>query len=178
MIYLLSALPDLVFAQNTTNHLQWSATRKLTVEDFLIKTKSLETTSSFAQFSFDFQVNGFDFMTKNFNKKVKNYIIKSASWIDTTVNVSQVLVYQQTLFDLSEIYARKLRKALRENRKKIANGTQIVKELNDTIMTSFAERRVSYDRETNFGADWIRQKEWEVQIQKELLELNDFAYEN
>lgn len=42
----------------------WSSTRKLTVDDFGIKTKDMETVSSFAQFSVDYQVTGFDFMTK------------------------------------------------------------------------------------------------------------------
>jgi hypothetical protein len=82
------------FAQADNNFLLWSADRKLKVEDFLIKTRQLETIPSFAQFSMDYQVNGFDFLTKNFNKKVRNNFIKSASWIDTTINFSQSLNYQ------------------------------------------------------------------------------------
>jgi hypothetical protein len=166
------------FGQNSSDNLQWSATHKLTLDDFSIKTKSLETTSSFAQFSIDYQVNGFDFLTKNFNKKVHNYIIKTASWIDTTSNINQLLLYQQTLFDIFEIYTRQFRKALRENRKKIVNGTEIANELNNKIMTDFSKRRIEYDRDTKFGTDLVKQMEWEKQIQKELLELNDFAYEN
>ncbi|MCB9447138.1 MAG: hypothetical protein H6585_02190 [Flavobacteriales bacterium] len=178
LFLLIFLLTNFVFGQNNPDNLQWSATHKLTLDDFSIKTKSLETTSSFAQFSVDYQVSGFDFLTKNFNKKVHNYIIKTASWIDTTVNVNQSLLYQQTLFDICEIYTRQFRKALRENRKKIANGTAIAKELNDKIMTDFSKRRIDYDRETKFGTDMTKQKEWEAQIQKELLELNDFAYDN
>jgi hypothetical protein len=52
------------------NLIFWSSTRKLTINDFLIKTKNGETNLSFAQFSVDCKVSGFDFMTKNFNKKV------------------------------------------------------------------------------------------------------------
>lgn len=169
---------NIAVGQISQDILEWSPTHKLTIDDFAIKTKSLETTSSFAQFSVDYQVNGFDFMTKNFNKKVHNYIIKTASWIDTTANVSQSLIYQQTLFDICEIYTRQFRKALRENRKKIANGTAIAKELNDKIMTEFSKRRIDYDRETKYGADLTKQKLWEVQIQKELSELKDFAYDS
>ena len=54
---------------------------------------------------------------------------------------------------------------------------EIAKELNNKIMTDFSKRRVDYDRETKFGTDIQKQKEWETQIQKELLELNDFAYD-
>jgi hypothetical protein len=178
LISLICLLTSYAFGQISQDNLQWSATHKLTLDDFSIKTKSNETTSSFAQFSVDYQVSGFDFLTKNFNKKVHNYIIKTASWIDTTTNITQSLLYQQTLFDICEIYTRQFRKALRENRKKIANGTEIAKELNNKVMTDFSKRRIDYDRETKFGIDLTKQKEWEMQIQKELLELNDFAYDN
>jgi hypothetical protein len=178
LISLICLLASCAFGQSDQDNLQWSATHKLTLDDFSIKTKSNETTSSFAQFSVDYQVSGFDFLTKNFNKKVHNYIIKTASWIDTTSNTSQSLLYQQTLFNICEIYTRQFRKALRENRKKIANGTEIAKELNNKIMNDFSKRRIDYDRETKFGTDLTTQKEWELQIQKELLELNSFAYDN
>jgi len=159
------------------NYIFWSSTKKLTADDFGIKTRNGETNPSFAQFSVDYQVNGFDFMTKNFNKKVRNYLIKSASWIDTTTNVSVSLLYQQTLFDICEIYTRQFRKSLKENRKKIANGLQIVEEMNQKAMTDFSNRRVVYDRETNFGTIQEKQNEWELQIQKELNDLKEFSSE-
>lgn len=120
----------------------WSSTKKLTVDDFGIKTKSNETLTSFAQFSIDYQLRGFDFMTKNFNKKVRNYLIRSASSIDTTLDVPTSLRYQQTLFDICEIYTRQFRKALKENRMKIVYGPQLIDELNQQIMTDFTKRRV------------------------------------
>lgn len=178
LFILICLLTNFAIGQNNSDNLQWSSTHKLTLDDFSIKIKSNETTSSFAQFSVDYQVSGFDFLTKNFNKKVHNYIIKTASWIDTTSNINQSLLYQQTLFDICEIYTRQFRKALSENRKKIANGTEIAKELNNKVMTDFSKRRIDYDRETKYGTDLTKQKEWEAQIQKELLELNDFAYDN
>jgi len=155
----------------------WSSTNKLTISDFGIKTKDQETNSSFAQFSVDYRVNGFDFMRKNFNKKVRNYLIKSASTIDTTLDVSISLCYQQTLFDICEIYTRQFRKALKENRKKIATGTQFIEALNQKAMTDFTNRRVLYDRDTNFGTLNDKQEEWEEIIKSELANLNEFTNE-
>lgn len=155
----------------------WSQSRKLTIDDFGIKTRNNETNLSFGQFSVDYQVGGFDFMTKNFNKKVRNYLIKSASTIDTTADVSVSLRYQQTLFDLCEIYTRQFRKALKENRKKIASGTQFIEALNQKAMTDFANRRVLYDRETNFGLILEKQTQWETIIFQELNQLSEFSSE-
>ena len=65
-----------VVGQQKSDYLLWSASHKLTVDDFAIKTNGVETTTSFAQFTVDYEVNGFDFLTKNFNKKVHNYFIR------------------------------------------------------------------------------------------------------
>jgi hypothetical protein len=178
LVFLFQPLTVLV-AQNTTddNLVFWSSTRKLSADDFLIKTRNGETNPSSAQFSVDYQVSGLDFMTKNFNKKVRNYVIKSASWIDTTSNVSNSLRYQQSLFDICEIYTRQFRKALKENRKKIISGTNFVAELNQKIMTDFSNRRAVYDMESNFGLITEKQLEWESQIQNELVDLLEFANE-
>lgn len=170
---------DYSYGQIATNDnlVFWSSTKKLTIDDFGIKTRDQETNTSFAQFSLDYQVGGFDFMTKNFNKKVRNYLIKSASTIDTTEDVSISLRYQQTLFDICEIYTRQFRKALKENRKKIASGIQFVDGLNQKVMTDLANRRVLYDKETNYGTISEKQKEWEQMIQKELADLDEFSNE-
>ncbi len=167
------------FAQTTQSdsYLAWSSTRKLTASDFIIKTSNLQTSPSFAQFYMDFQVGGFDFMAKNFNKKVHNYLIKSASWLDTTYNTDSSIKYQQTLFDIAEIYTRRFRKELKENKKKILSGTSFIKEINAKIMTDFPQRRIEYDTDTKFGADPAKQKQWEGQIQMELLELKNFTNE-
>ncbi|WP_205313894.1 hypothetical protein [Pedobacter nanyangensis] len=164
-------------AQQSDDRLLWNGNYQLTVSDFGIKTNSLENSSSFAQFSLDYQLNGFDFMARNFNKKVRNYLIRSASWIDTSANIPQSLRYQQTLFNISEIYTRQFRKALRENRKKIIMGTQIAEELNQNIMAEFSKRRMDYIRETDYGKNEIKQKEWEALIQKEIAALNNFAFD-
>ncbi len=169
-------ISNFTFGQENNNIL-WSATQKLSIDNFAIKTSQLETASSFAQFSVDYSINGFDFLTKNFNKKVRNKLIVSASWIDTTSGVIQSLTYQQTLFDICEIYTRQFRKALSENRKKIARGSEVAEVLNNKFMTEFAKRRMAFDIESKSGSDAAKQKIWETQIQKELEELTGFAYE-
>lgn len=169
-----------LYAQNKTdnnNLIVWSPTKKLTVDDFGIKKDDSTIMLSFGQFSIDYQIGGFSFMSKNFNKKVRNYMIKSASWININNNVSSSLLYQQTLFDLCEIYTRQFRKALKENKKKFISNNQLIDQLNQEVLTEFSNRRLIYDEETNYAMNTEKQKEWEVQIQKELEEFKEYAYE-
>ena len=177
-LFLLNILVTQSLAQQNDNYLLWSANRKLTAEDFYIKTGQPELSAAFAQFSMEYSIKGYDVFTKNFNKKVKNSFIKSASSIDTTIDITQTIKYEQTLFDLNEIYARQFRKALRENRKKLGKGLAIAEELNEQVVTELAKRRLNYINETKNGTDATKQKEWEVQIEKELNELAKYSYEN
>jgi hypothetical protein len=165
-------------AQSNNEIRLWSDNKKLSAHDFAIKTQRQETASSSAQFSIDFQIRGINLFTRNFNKKVRNYLVRSASWIDTTANVEQALRYQQTLFDISEIYVRKMRKFLKENKTKIVKATALAEELNTQYSKDFPLRRIAYDKETHYGTDEAKQREWEAQIKKELGELSDFAYDS
>ena len=115
------------------NIILWSSDRKLTMNDFGIRITKEDNQMSYGQFSIDSNIKGFDFLTKNFNKKIRNYFIKSASWINTEKDVETSLKYQQTVFDLSEIYAREFRKELKNNRKQILKGFHILDELNQFL---------------------------------------------
>jgi hypothetical protein len=163
-------------AQDNPDYLLWNSSHKLAIDDFAIKKDNSNSGLSFAQFYIEHSVSGLDFMTKKFNKKVKNCMIKSASWIDTAQNVEYSLKYQQTLFDIAEIYARKFRKELQENRKQLSKGLSIVNDLNSKITAEFSKRRLQYDSETNSGLDSQKQIVWDKQIAQELQDLADYDY--
>lgn len=173
-ILMIASFPALSQEKNAENFFSWTADRKLTVDDFHIR-KGSSTSSSFAQFSIGYSAAGFDFLSRNLNKRIFNHFFSSASWIDTTADITLVLNYQQTLFDLSEVYARQFRKLLKENKKRIIKGLGFLNDLNDQIVSAFAKRRLEYDEETKYATDAAKQKIWEAQIQKELAELSEFA---
>ena len=162
-----------------SNYVFWSKDRRLQQSDFKIKVGPVASSYSFAQYSFDYNVIApFTFgLPKNNKKKIRNYFIKSASWLDTTYDVTTSIKYQQTLFDLAEIHVRHFRKSVYDNRKKISWGKLKIDELNSQAMTEFSNRRVQYDIATNFGTNKDKQKEWEILIAKELEQLEEFSAE-
>ena len=160
------------------NYIFWSKERRLNQNDFHIKAAHVASSYSYAQYNFDYKINGALLgLPKDYKKKIRNYFIKSASWIDTTFDVTTSIKYQQTLFDLAEIYVREFRKLIYANRKKITWGKLKIDELNAEAMTAFSNRRVKYDMDTNFGMFTDKQKEWEILIANELNKLKDFASE-
>jgi hypothetical protein len=165
-----------VFSQENSDYKLWSSTHPLTVNDLGIKKSNTGADLCFAQFNMQYSVKGFDFLTKNFNKKVQTFFIRSGSWINPSDNVEYSLRYQQTLFDLYELYTRKFRKELRENRKQFLKGLAFVQEINSKITADLSRRRLQYESETRSGRDGEKQSLWEQQIQKELDDLAEFDY--
>lgn len=164
--------------QSDLDLLYWSEKHKITLDDFGIQTKDASQGMSSAGFTLEYNIHGLSFTTKNFNKKVRHAMVRSASQIDLSGDVDRYLQYQQTLFDITEIYVRKFRKALRENRKKFLFKTEAAEELKEQIINIDLEnRKAAYHNETNSAQIIEKQKEWEKQIAKELHELRDFAYD-
>ncbi len=174
---LLMIVSGCLSAQNQNRDIiLWSDVRRLTIEDFAFDIDDKAVSTTFAQFYMEHNVNGFDFLTKNFNQKVRNNFICSASWIGPSANKELALMYQQTLFDICEIYTREFRKLLKENRRRFWNGVEFVSDLNNQVITEFAKRRTDYETQTEFGNNLLKQHEWELQIRKELDALKDFDY--
>lgn len=164
--------------QSDLDLLYWSERHKITLEDFAIQTLDASQGLSSAGFTLEYNVHGLSFTTRNFNSKVRHAMVRSASQIDLSGDVDRYILYQQTLFDITEIYVRRFRKALRENRKKFLFKTEAAEELKDQIIGIDLEyRKAAYNNETNAGKNTAKQKEWETIIKKELKELGDFAYE-
>lgn len=172
---------NLSVGQNLQNgQKRWSSTQKLTVEDFKIKISNENNNAVFSQFMISHTISGFDFMKRNLNQKIENIFLGNASWIDTTgvTKVQKQIEFQQMQFDLAEIHARKFRKRALENKREIAKGFNIIKKINNDIMTEFSETRLQLVHETENGNNNAKIKEWKEKIATELSNLKEFRYEN
>lgn len=165
-----------VAQERKSGKLSWSATQKLQLSDFSIKTAAANEPSSHAEFSITYKAGGRELLSSNLNKRVLNEFIRSGSWIDTTQDVQQALRYQQTSFDLCEVYVRQFRKALYDNKPKIKR-LSFVDELNETHTNAYSKRRLEYDLDTKAGTDQAAQEKWEAVIKNELDQLKEYAVE-
>lgn len=158
------------------NTIEWSKERKLTWFDFKRKPAS-------DNISFGAETNCILALKSNtvtlINKpkiKVTNSFYCDESWVKTkNLDNNALLEHEQMHFDLSEIYARKLRKIISESK---LNTFNLIKESNRLFYEYLAlnkERQILYDKETNHGTDSLEQKKWKKMIETELQQLNEFA---
>ncbi|CAM4256917.1 DUF922 domain-containing protein [Zobellia nedashkovskayae] len=146
----------------------WSADRKLQWSDFkgtYFKTHwAAATTASGVSYSFSsFKKDGqiyLDFV-------VKSEFIPGKSWYRPEVCDSVILSHEQLHFDISELYARKMRERLSEAQFTM-NAKKEVKVIYKTILKELNDFQNKYDRETNFSQDLEKQILWNQQIKTAL----------
>lgn len=105
--------------------------------------------------------------------KVENFFIVQKSW--TLSNDSLVLEHERGHFDLSEIYARKIRKQYAE---KTFNNTTLNKEVQsifNKLNKELENEQAKYDDETNHSINKPKQYLWSEKIKKALEELNVYS---
>jgi molecular chaperone DnaK (HSP70) len=103
---------------------------------------------------------------------VLNKFLKEKSWIMN--RKPSVLSHEQGHFDISEIYARKIRKAVNELLRKNIDDENIYKETIKLFLNELAIHQEKYDAETHHGFLFDKQSACENKIQKELNELKMF----
>lgn len=104
---------------------------------------------------------------------VHAYFYPKKSWVDSLRKNSALLKHEQLHFDISELYARKLWKAL----KAYTAMRNIRADLREIHQEIEAERRFlqkQYDQETQHGLDKTAQSKWEKNIQEALKKLEKY----
>jgi len=149
----------------------WDSDRKLEWEDFkgdvdasMPKIEAL--TASIIEVSSSYYENE----VPKFN--VYSYFVKSKSW--TKTNSVSTLAHEQLHFDITEIFARKIRKSFDSlNKKKCANIKKY-----EAIYARYAKSCSNYQNayDTAVYPSDAQQKIWSRKINAELTRLNKYAY--
>ncbi|TPG38197.1 DUF922 domain-containing protein [Flavobacterium pectinovorum] len=149
----------------------WDKNRKLTWEDFKGMpdgSDSLIVAGTTSTIKFEYST------TKNMitNYKLVSIFIKSKSWSIT--NSIQLLAHEQLHFDITELYARKIRKSFDSLRiKKNYDKENYTLIYNSNILKSQDLNKL-YDSEV-FGNN-INQNKWIKKISNEILKLKKYEY--
>ena len=110
--------------------------------------------------------------------RVEAEFYKNTSWVKAARKSAELLRHEQGHFDITELYARKMKKAIREarigcedDRRAEAAGRKIFEELD----RGWEKAEKEYDAETADGTDLVKQKEAAERIARELAELSRYG---
>lgn len=162
--------------QSTDSMLVWSANRKLTVKDFR------QQTDNFADhIGYGYKMSSLlDISIYNspyhkgdtsFEYNIFPVFYPYSSWLDDTAK----LAHEQLHFDISEMYARLMRKRLEEMKGKPHRYRNAATEL-QALYDAHEACHVKYDRESNRGRFPNMQIYWERLVHNQLDSLSNYNH--
>jgi len=109
-----------------------------------------------------------------FTFNIKAKFNRNKSWTKTQKH-PEVLLHEQKHFDLTEIYARKMREAYTSLKNPCSYTMEELGNIYDEYFLELRHMQTLYDIETDHGLDKAHQKIWNRKIAKQLKRLQTFA---
>ncbi len=168
VVLLLALLPFQSFSQHKDSLLVWAGPGKLSVKDFMhppdsiaIKNGSPVKASSLLDIKMD--VPEFLKYDTAFSYKISAVFFRYLSWLYDTTQIR----HERLHFDISEIYARKMRSSLQQMKIDYESYNIVKTKLND-LYYEHAKTHVLYDKETRNGKLPNMQLRWERNVEIQL----------
>ena len=109
----------------------------------------------------------------NYNAVVQAHFYPFQSWYKQRFADSFVLAHEQLHFDITELYARKLRKQIDEAKFTI-KIKQEISSLNKRINRELKKTQKQYDQDSHYSRDRQVQKQWQEFVERELNKLSEY----
>jgi hypothetical protein len=153
------------------NDIPWAASRRLIWSDFKSQPDRNATNAALTSSKIIFNYGYGD--DKGFTYHISCVFDKTSSW--GKVKTEYILSHEQGHFDIAEIYARKLNKALKHYSFNVKISPKEVPAMYQQIMKEEGALQNQYDSETDFSRDKPQQAIWLEKIQREIDKLREFA---
>lgn len=152
------------------NEILWESDRKLRWSDFKGQPKywsnfAAQTVTTIEQ---SYTCDGNDFI---FNIVAK--FNKAKSWTKTGKS-KRILAHEQKHFDLTEVYARKMREAYSSLKNPCIMGKPALNQIYNDLFEELRQLQFLYDEETDHGLKPEAQQQWNVYIKSALNQYNAF----
>ncbi len=99
---------------------------------------------------------------------------KTKSWTKTDTS-AHILNHEQRHFDITEIYTRKIRKAISDKPLTMNDYYEQFKEIHTKYLREVDSCQNSYDLETNHSKNKLQQKLWDRKIEMQLDSLKNYS---
>ena len=147
----------------------WRAQDKLTWKDFKAKvpvpSRAAATTASGVTYKYSAQRMSGELKV---SFTVSTYFYPEKSWYNPSLCDSLILSHEQLHFDISELYARKLKRKLDITTFKHSSLKNEVKSIYKAVMKELNNYQNLYDKETNFSRNIEEQLRWNKKIREAL----------
>jgi hypothetical protein len=161
-------------AQTTqSGSLHWSANRPLVLADFEGRPRPGESHAALTSATMVAKVAC---RSNQFTGSVQAAFDPTRSWVrDPATMTAKLLHHEQLHFDITEVYARRLRQKLTSANIPCAQLGPTFERLSQGVYADWEKAESQYDVDTNHGLKPAQQAQWDAQVQQQLAELAAFA---
>ncbi len=164
--------------------MEWNPDYELQLSDYQSPESEIDSSlTSYSIYSgskidFSFNMNSVSFMfTKNFNNKIKAVFQKNLAVLiaPDSLTANQLVRFGRYDFDLVELYSRKIRKKIYEEKGAFTDAKffqPIFNELQEEMNTVSAQ----VFKATNFGKDDVMLQKEHEKVKRELFTLSDYCH--
>jgi hypothetical protein len=153
--------------------IRWTDVTKLSWNDFQGKPPKEAKTNSEIVIQLPAKFNEAKFLSSA-SAAVECYVDKKSSWVKKPQAKPQLLLYNQTLFNIYEVYARKLRKNFARTDFSVENPSAVFDSIYQIHINELSKITARFRRESGTGTKDKKIKEWSEKIAAELKELEEF----
>lgn len=174
LVLILASFYSFVLPQPGGDEIYWRKGIKLTWDDFQAEPnlKSGHTAVTSSRIKQNIYYGGNDSVSVAINA----CFLPNKSWVAFYGKEDSILQHEQLHFDICELHARKFRKIVADSTfSNVDIRNSLVNILNQIWLDLDAMEKL-YDQETKRSMDRNKQKEWEIKIEKELKELEQYEY--
>lgn len=159
----------------TDERIPWQESKKLSWDNFIGQPDSNSDAAAVTSsgITFGYRLSRVNNIIESIDTEATAHFYPEKSWVKPDEADTHILAHEQLHFDITELFTRKLRKALSEvtisqnvNEQLDAIHVKTVKDLNDF--------QNLYDSETDFSRDYDAQAKWQAYINSELDALKDY----
>lgn len=163
-------------AQEKNEKIKWSEKRDLTWEDFMaepdLSSSYSANTNSGISYNWSYSTAGGEVQLEH---EVFSNFYPNRSWVKPDLKDDEYLLEHERLhFDISELHARRLRKALSEY-EPARNIRQDLKQIYNLIDEERRKMQKAFDKETNHSENREAETRWRKFIAAELEKFSEFA---
>jgi predicted secreted Zn-dependent protease len=171
-IFISYLLPFLLFTFSEASQkdlIEWNSDKRLNWGDFKGRVPVNAANAALTNTAINVE---FGFSKKGMTYSIKCRFDKTKSWV--RIKNDLVLGHEQGHFDIAELHARKLNKALKDYKFNAKTVSDDVNRIYENIMKDHHNFQSEYDQQTDFSRKVDKQMEWLAKIEKDLKSFNDY----
>lgn len=149
--------------------IEWNSSQRLSWTDFKGKVPVNAANAALTNTAINVE---FGFSKKGMTYSIKCRFDKTKSWV--RVKNDLVLGHEQGHFDIAEIHARILNKALKDYKFNSRTVSDDVNSIYENVMKQHHQFQSEYDQSTDFSRKVDKQVEWLARIEKKLKQLEPY----